>query len=113
MAKAKAYTGLMTSPVQLLYKWNKGAISFRSENPLGNVSYLYVKHTKHGIYCLCETADILYYMAKANPTKTIYRLQENIPEGDHASEIHEILNDYIYWGFGDLIPQIILDGDRR
>lgn len=110
--KAKMYTGLMTSPVQLLYKWNKNSISFRSENPFGNVSYLFIKGTKHGMYVSSRTADIFYYMVKANPGKSIYRLQENIPE-ENSSELHEIFNCYIYWGFGDLVPEVILDKDVR
>lgn len=110
---AKGYSGIMTSPVQFLYRINKNAIHFRSTNPIGaNVSYLYIKGTKRGVYCMCSAADTFDHIVRTHPGMTLYQLQNYIEERDRA-EIVEIFQIYIGFGFGDLIPQLIIDGDTE
>lgn len=109
---AKTYAGIMTSPVKFLRQINRNAIHFRSTNPIGaNVSYLYVKGTKRGVYCMCSAADTFNHIVRTHPGMTLYQLQNYIGDRDRA-EIIEIFQIYIGYGFGDLVPQLVIDGDK-
>lgn len=111
MKKAKTYAGTMTAPVKFLYNWNKDSIRFRSANPEGNVSYLYIKDTHKPMYVLAKTADEFVEIVNSHPNMTMDDLLGVIDV--RSSELFEIINFYIGFGFGDLVPEVRLDGDKQ